>query len=245
MNCIIIDNEPNAIKKLVGIITQNFIDVTILATCTTIAEAITAIHTHAPKVVFLDVELNGETGFDLFTHFTTPTFSIVFTTAHEKYALRAIKASCFDFLLKPILLTDLVPVIEKLRVATTHSVTQQLEVLHRNINAGKNFNRIAIPTLNEYYFVNTDDIICLEADAKYTTIYTIENEKHISSKNIGEYEEVLNDENFFRCHKSWIVNLKHVKKMIKNNNQLQLTNDMIIDVSIRKKDEFLKRFFKP
>jgi two-component system LytT family response regulator len=245
MNCIIVDNEPNAIKKLSVLITDNFTDVTIAATCTTISTAVKAIHEHNPDFIFLDVELNGETGFDVFNHFSVPQFNVVFTTAHEKYALRAIKASCFEFLLKPIQLSELAQVIDKLRLKLEKDISKKLDILQKNINAGKNFNQIAVPTQDEFHFINTNNIVCLEADAKYTCIYTIDGDKHLSSKNIGDYEEILNEEDFFRCHKSWIVNLKHAKTFVKNTNVLVLNNDVEVEVSTRKKDEFLRRFFKP
>jgi two-component system, LytTR family, response regulator len=243
MNCIIIDNEANAIKNLSGIITENFTDVNIVATCAKIVDAVKAINTNNPDVVFLDVELTNETGFDLFDYFPSPQFNVVFCSAHEKYALRAIKASCFDFLLKPVALLDLVNVIEKLKVKSTNNVLQKLDILKKNINAGKDFHQIVVPSLNEFFFINTNDIVCLRADAKYTNIYTIENKTHFSSRNIGEYEEILNDEYFFRCHKSWIINLKHAKKFSKQTNILTLNNDIEVEVSVRKKEEFLQRFF--
>ncbi|MEQ1733532.1 MAG: response regulator, partial [Bacteroidia bacterium] len=158
MNCVIIDNEPNAIKKLSVLITDNFTDVTIAATCTTISTAVKAIHEHNPDFIFLDVELNGETGFDVFNHFSAPQFNVVFTTAHEKYALRAIKASCFEFLLKPIQLSELAQVIDKLRLKLEKDILKKLDILQKNINAGKNFNQIAVPTQDEFHFINTNNI---------------------------------------------------------------------------------------
>jgi two-component system, LytTR family, response regulator len=245
MKCILVDNEPNALKKLSILIAQNFSDVQVVASCTKINEAVKAINTLAPDVVFLDVELNGETGFDLLDYFNTPNFEIVFTTAHEKYALKAIKAACFEFLLKPIVVSDLSAVIDKLRVAKQPSLHEKIDLLKKNIHAGKNFNQIAIPTLDEYLFINTSDIVCMRADVKYTSIYTIDGATHITSKNIGEYEDILSEEHFFRCHKSSIVNLKHAKRFSKQTNILTLDNNMEIDVATRKREEFLKRFFKP
>ncbi len=245
MKCILVDNEPNALKKLAILIAQNFADLSVLATCSKIDETVKAINKLNPDVVFLDVELNGESGFDLLDYFNNPSFEIVFTTAHEKYALKAIKASCFEFLLKPILLHDLITVVDKLRLSKQPSLHEKIDLLKKNIHAGKHFNQIAVPTVNEYLFINTLDIVCMRADVKYTTIYTLDGATHITSKNIGEYEEILDEEFFFRCHKSSIVNLKHAKRFSKQTNILTLNNNMELEVATRKKDEFLKRFFKP
>ncbi|MFI5202947.1 MAG: LytR/AlgR family response regulator transcription factor [Flavobacteriales bacterium] len=245
MNCIIVDDDNDCIKALSGILKSYCPQVTIAGTATSIAEAVSLINTAAPDVVFLDVEIHDETGFDLFTYFTAPTFEVVFTTAHEKYALRAIKASCFDFLLKPVIIQEVVNVLAKLEKEKQKVSADKVNVLIDNITTDKTSQRkIAIPSSDGYVFLNTNDIICLEADGKYTKITASTGSLPLSTRNIGEFEEILDPALFFRTHKSWIINVGCVKKFLKTENQVLLSNDMLADVSTRKKEEFLRLFSK-
>ena len=113
MNCIIVDDDPNCIKALNGLILEYLPNVKVMGTAKNLKEAVTLINTHEPDAVFLDVEIQDESGFDLFKFIPSPEFEVIFTTAHEKYALKAIKSSCFDFLLKPIDIEELTSTIVK------------------------------------------------------------------------------------------------------------------------------------
>ena len=247
MNCIIVDDDNNCIKALNGILNDFVPTVKVVGTANTIAEAVKLIHSNLVDVVFLDIEIQDEVGFDLFKFIPTPKFEVIFTTAHEKYMMRAIKSSCFDYLLKPIEIQELVNSIARLDAKKNQSLftAQRAEALLNNVsNNVKRVEKLAIPVKDGMQLITVTDIICFEGDAKYTTIYLYNNDKYVSSKNIGEFEELLDPELFFRCHRSWIVNLKHVAKYLKSDGQLILSNNRIIDVSVRKRDEFLKLFYK-
>lgn len=244
MNCIIVDDDLMCINTMESFIANFIPDMKVLGRAQTINEATELINKVKPQVVFLDVELNGELGFRLFDIFPEPSFEVIFCTAHEKYAVKAIKLSCFDFLIKPVLVEDLQAAVNKLQNKLNSSVnSKRIQVLLDNF-VTKEYKKIAIPSSNSIEFINTADIVCCEAESKYTTVYTVQGEKIVSSKNIGEFEELLNPELFFRSHKSWLVNLSFVKKFIKTENKLLLSNNMQIDVSTRKKDEFLSLFEK-
>lgn len=245
MTCVIVDDDLSCITALTGIIKNYCNKLEILGTANCIEDAVKVINATNPQLVFLDVEINDELGFDLFRFFPSPDFEVVFTTAHEKYALKAIKSSCYDFLLKPIVITELVSVVSKLENEKKINSGENVNVLLNNLKSKeKGLHKIAIPSTEGYSFVEIDDIISLEGDGKYTKIVTASGQKHLSTKNIGEFEELLNPEQFFRTHKSWMVNLKHLKKYNKSDNQVILSNDTIAEVSLRKKDEFLKLFDK-
>lgn len=245
MNCVIIDDENSCIQALSGIIKQYCSQLRVVGTANNIGDAVKLINATKPQLVFLDVEINNEMGFDLFKYFSAPNFEVVFTTAHEKYALMAIKSSCYDFLLKPIVIQELVSVVSKLENEKGRSTAENVSVLLDNLNAKDNqLQKIAIPSADGYTFINVNDIISLEADGKYTKITAKEGLRSLSTKNIGEFEEMLDHAKFFRTHKSWIINLDHVRSFMKADSRVVMSNDVIADVSTRKKDDFLKLFNK-
>lgn len=244
MNCVLIDDEANCIDALSGILKHYCPQVKILGSANSIADAVNLINSTQPKLVFLDVEINNEMGFDLFNYFPDPKFEVIFTTAHEKYALKAIKSSCYDFLLKPIVIQEVVSVISKLEKEKSSSGAEKVNVLLDNIKAKDHLQKMAIPTGDGYTFINVDEIITMEGDGKYTKITAKGDVKFLSSKNMGEFEEMLNPEFFFRIHKSWIINLRYVKKFLKADSKVEMLNGVVADVSTRKKDDFLKLFEK-
>lgn len=246
MNCIIVDDDNNCIKALSGIIKEYIPSLNIIGEAQNIKEAVKLINANAIDIVFLDVEIQEELGFDLFKYITNPNFEVVFTTAHEKYALKAIKSSCFDFILKPIEIQELLNTVSKIEAKRESEYTEQRsKVLINNLaTKDKRVEKLAIPTKDSMVFISVVDIMYLEGDAKYTTLHLLNGQRYVSSKNIGEFEELLDNSTFFRCHRSWMVNLNCVEKFLKNDNQISLSNGILIDVSTRKKDEFLKLFSK-
>jgi len=245
MNCIIVDDELSCIDTLETILKMYCPKLNISGKAQNIEAAVQLINLTSPQLVFLDVEIGSETGFDLFNFFSEPEFEVVFTTAHEKYALKAIKSSCYDFLLKPVIIQEVVNVVAKLEKDTKMQTGRNVDVLLENLKSQNNLlQKIAVPSNDGYAFINVNDIISLEADGKYTKIVTQSGLKSLSTKNIGEFEELLSNECFFRTHKSWIVNLNHVKKYLKSESMVQLSNETTAEVSFRKKDEFIKLFNK-
>lgn len=247
MNCIIVDDDNNCIKALNGILVDYIPSVKVIGTANTISEAVKLINAYSIDIVFLDIEIQDEVGFDIFKFIVAPKFEVIFTTAHEKYMMCAIKSSCFDYLLKPIEIQELVNTIARLESKKNQLLftAQRAEALLNNVgNHQKKVEKLALPVKDGMQLINVNTIVCLEGDAKYTTIYLDNNERYVSSKNIGEFEEMLDPESFFRCHRSWIVNLKHVAKYLKSDSQVLLTNNRLIDVSVRKRDEFLKLFYR-
>jgi two-component system, LytTR family, response regulator len=247
MNCIIVDDDINCIHALTGLLRDFAPKMNILGTARTISDAVKLINSNPIDIVFLDIEIQQESGFDLFRFIPHHSFEVVFTTAHEQYAVKAIRSSCFDYLLKPIVAQELVSTINRLenRPSKSADSSQRASVLIENLsNENKQVGKLALPVKDEIVFVNVVDIVCLEGDAKYTTLHLLNGDKKVSSRNIGEFEELLDSSIFFRCHRSWIVNLKTVTKFLKSDNQILLSNQMLVDVSTRRKDEFLKLFSK-
>ena len=246
IKAILIDDETGNLELMKGLLQTYCTQVTVMAQATTINTAAALIEQHQPDLVFLDVEMNNESGFDLFKHFPKPNFQVIFATAHEKYALQAIKSSCLEFLLKPIDHRELTTAVEKFEKQQVTINQKKIEILLANIgNVKQQLDKIAIPTTDGFIFLNTNDLLYCEASNNYTIFCTNKNERITSSKTLKEYEEMLNPEVFFRCHKSWLINLNGVKKFSRTEGfRVQMQNDTWIDISVRKKEEFLKIFEK-
>lgn len=241
---LIIDDEVSCIDVLKELLKEYCKQITVLATGSSVEEGIKLINELKPELVFLDIELKDKLSFEILEKIKDNNLHIIFTTAHEKYAVLAIKAACLDYLLKPVGSNELINAVNKFEKTKQITFNQKkIEILLENIGStNTNINKIAIPCNDGYVFVNSNDIVYCEADLKYTNIYTSKNERIVSSKNLGEFEELLAAPLFFRCHKSNIINVNFVKKFLKNDNQVLMSNDKLIDVSFRKKDEFLKLF---
>jgi two-component system LytT family response regulator len=213
-----------------------------VALCQNIAEAVEAVAVHSPQVVFLDIQLQRETGFDLLTKLKEINFEVIFTTAYTEYAIKAFKFSAIDYLLKPIDIDELIKAVAKVEKRVTNNMTSRLTELVQNLKreSPENF-KIALPTLEGLVFVNVKDIIYCEASSNYTKIYTSD-EKYLVSKTLKEYDELLSDHNFFRIHNSYLININSIKKYVKGEGgYVVLNNNVSLDVSKRKKEAFLNR----
>lgn len=247
IKAIIIDDNQKNIDYLKKMIKEYCPLVTILANGKNINDALIYIEKYNPDIVFLDIELENELGFDLFQKISNPEFEVIFTTAHEKYALQAIKASCLEYLIKPIDYRELIKAINKFDRQKQLVLNQKrFEILLTNVSGNtQTLHKIALPVNDGYRFINVSDIIYCEADLNYTKVITINDGNFLSSKTLKEFEEMLNPTFFFRCHKSWILNLNYIKKYSRSEgSRVQMINDQWIDISVRKKEEFLKFFEK-
>ena len=236
MNCIIIDDNELAIKTLKSLLANFCPNVHVIGASQNISSGVKLINELNPEIVFLDVEIKNEMGFDLFSFFPNPTFSIIFTTAHEKYAFKAIKSNCLDYLLKPIDPAELVKTI------SAYELDKKVNLVNNSIE-NNSPKRIAFIINNEYVFLNENEIMYLKADGKYTDIITQNNKNHKSTKNLGEIEPLLSG-NFFKCHKGCIVNMNFISKFVKDELRIILTDSSEIDLAARRKDDFLKLFYR-
>jgi two-component system LytT family response regulator len=239
---IIVDDEQKSRESL-KIILEDFCEnVTICALCQNVSEGIQAIKEHQPDVVFLDIQMQRETGFDLLTQLNSIDFEVIFTTAHSEYAIKAFKFSAIDYLLKPIDIDDLQNALAKVEHKQNQNISGRLEHLIQNLrtNTPENY-KLALPTTEGLIFVQLNSILYCEASSNYTIIYTPKN-KYIVSRTLKQYEDLLGEHNFFRIHNSYLINLNAVKKYIRGEGgSVVLENDITLDVSKRKKEAFLSR----
>lgn len=239
IKAVIIDDEAKARRILDALLKEYCPDVQITALAEDVPAGVKAIHEHKPDMVFLDVEMPGYTGFQLLDFFKEPDFEIVFTTAHSDYALQAFRVSAIDFLLKPIQISELIAAVEKVKQKLGHS-KERLAVLKENFR-DNTIKKLALPVAEGLIFADVNDLSHLEADGAYTHFHFSDGRKIIVSKKIKEFEDALGIENnFFRTHRSFIINLKKMKQYVKQEGgYVLLENDIQIPLARERKEEFL------
>ena len=236
MKAIIVDDEIRARELLNNLITEFCKDVEVLDQCHDLPNAVKAIHKHKPDVVFLDIEMPGHSGLELLDFFNPDEidFAIVFTTAYNQYAIDAIKLSAFDYILKPIEPEELEKTVARLKKKLAGNSKKE-----NNIATNE---KIGVPTSNGLKFIETDTIVYLKADNTYTEVYTNDGNRLIVSRTLKNFEETLSSyTNFFRCNKSYMVNVKFVTDYVKSDGgYLVLNNKTTIPIAADKVAEFLE-----
>ncbi|MGG9961007.1 LytR/AlgR family response regulator transcription factor [Ferruginibacter sp. SUN106] len=242
INAIIIDDEAKGRLALREKLLAYCPQIKIMAEAANGQEALLLIQHYKPQLIFLDIEMPRMNGFEMLNELTEKNFHIIFTTAYDQYAIRAIKYAAFDYLLKPIDIEELKTAVEKLNNTENKETKKQVELLQQNMQLPKKqLHKLAIPTLEGLLFYDINDIIHLEANSNYTYIHLINKTKITASKTLKEFEDLLPADIFFRTHHSHLINLNYIKRYIKGDGgQIELQNGTYVDVSRRKKDEFLK-----
>ncbi len=241
---IIIDDEKHCIITLNHLLSQ-IDDLEVVATTQNSSEAKKLIEKHQPDIVFLDIEMPEMNGFDIINQFETMNFKVIFTTAYDQYALKALRLNALDYLLKPIDLEDIELSIKKYKSHELVISKDQVQNLHLFTN-GKMQDTIAISSQEGLCFVKIDEIMYLEASSNYTFIVMNNKTKHLASKTLQTFEEVLEDNPiFFRAHKSHIINLKFIKQYIRGEGgELIMLDNKNIPLSRARKQDFLNLFTK-
>lgn len=237
------DDDESNLSSLREKITHNCPQVDIIASCDNAQTAISTIDFLKPDLVFLDIEMPVMNGFLMLQQLTYTSFELIFTTAYDHYAIKAIRFSALDYLLKPIEIEDLQSAVRRALEKKKHpGSAQQLELLLENLVPKKNvYRRIAIPTTNGLLFLKVEDIIYLEASGNYTHFYLDGKHKYIVSRTLKDFEDMLPAETFLRIHNAYIINKNFVDKYIRGEGgQVIMSNGAVLDVSKRKKTEFLK-----
>lgn len=255
MKAIIIDDELSARTILLELIKEYFPNVlNIVEVCDNPISGITAIRNHKPDLVFLDVEMPEKSGFEMLRELGFPNidFNVVFSTAHSHYAVQAFRFSAVDFLLKPVKIEQLIEAVMKVKENIVRNQreldVEKYKALIDNIAKEEDENnysnrRIVLSTSDGLLFVNSDDIIRLEADGNYTSVYFTNQKPIFIARQLGDFNE---KNPFLRVHRSHSVNPKHVVKMLKGDNiQLVMRDNSSVEVARSKKDDvqkFLKDF---
>jgi two-component system LytT family response regulator len=239
---IIIDDETKGRIALKQKLQDYCPEVELLGEAANGFEGLSLIDKQHPDIVFLDIEMPMMSGFEMLQRIENKNFHLIFTTAYDQYAIKAIKYAAFDYLLKPIDIEELKATIAKIKEPGNEQIKKQVEFLYDNIkHPQKKLNKLVVPSLEGLTFFDINDIVHLEASSNYTYIFLNDKTKITASKTLKEIEELLPPDIFFRTHHSHLINLNYIKRYIKGDGgQIEMQNGDIVDVSRRKKEEFLK-----
>jgi two-component system LytT family response regulator len=219
----------------------------IISICENVDDAIIQIRNSHPDLIFLDVVMPPKTGFDVIEGLTDMKLNYIFTTSFEQYAIRAFRVSAVDYLLKPFGKDDLATALQKFeeKLQMQQSYDNIHTLLHNLQSSTLSNNKIALPGTNGYMFVWVNDIVRCQADDMYTTFHFKDGSNYVVSTNIKECEQLLHDYGFFRVHISHLINMNCVVQYIKGEGgQIKMSDGTMVDVSRRKKDDFLRVFKK-
>lgn len=243
IKAIIIDDEQHCIDRLTSLLLNHHAAIIhLLPAASSVKEGIRAIKEHQPDLIFLDVQINDRTGFDLLRECGPVNFKIIFTTAFDRFAIQAIKFSAIGYLLKPIDEDDLAEALDKISETSVENTSLMAGVIENNINQPVKKKKITIPTGNELLFLNIQEIIRCHSDINYTTIYKSDHRKIVVAKTLKEFEELLADQDFFRIHNSDLINLAFIKSYNKGKGgSVVLQDGTELEVSTRRKEDFLKK----
>lgn len=239
IKALIIDDEPAAIKTLQLMLERYVPEIEDLRTTMDPAEGIYLLKSYQPQILFLDIQMPLMSGFDVLRQFPHLPFNIIFTTAHDEYAIQAIRFSALDFLLKPIDADELQMAVEKYMVKevlqmSNHSLYNNF--LH-NISAQKKEDfKLALATSEGTFFFNPDQIIRLEGESNYTRFFFLEKRPMLTSKTLKEFEEILSPHGFVRIHKSHLVNKKHITNL-SGDGILTMADQSKVEISRRRRAE--------
>ena len=240
MDTIIIDDEKHCRHVLSLLLTRHCPDVNIVAECASGQDALAAISSLKPALLFLDIEMPGMNGFEMLEKCIDTGFAVVFTTAYNEYAIQAIRHSALDYLLKPVDKNELIQAVAK---AEKHAPTDQgsIEKLMSLVREKKSTDPVALSTLGGLIVINTDDLLYCESDGPYTNFIFKEQKPILISKTLKEVEEVLVSRNFLRVHNSFLINMKYVQKYLNGNGgDVVMNSGKVIPVSRTKKAFFLE-----
>lgn len=246
MHAIIIDDEKHCRDVLQMLLTRHCPEITLDAVCEGPEEGLKAIEKYQPRLVFLDVEMPGMNGFDLLENCSRRNFSVIFTTAYDQYAIKAIRHSALDFLLKPVDKEELILSVQKALGQNTSAapkVDALLQFLHQHVQHNE---RLALPTVDGLRMMPVREILYCESEGGYTRVFLQKHEKPVLiCRSLKEVDEVLRDKGFFRVHNSFIINLSFMEKYMKGDGgEIIMSNGKSIPVSRNRKQDFLTRIEK-
>jgi two-component system LytT family response regulator len=243
IKAIIVDDEPYCCDVLEILLQRHCPQVQVIGICHSGQSALEAIRTLEPQLVFLDIEMPQMNGFELLEKLPDVNFELIFTTSYDQYAIKAIRFSALDYLLKPIDREELQQALQKVHQRIHHPLPQQLEILLQKIQQpSSTVQRIALPTMEGLQLVPIDSIISCASSSNYTLFFLKDKEKITVSRTLKETEEMLEEHAFLRVHHSYLVNLNEIHKYVKGEGgYLVMSDNSTIDVSRSRKEFLLQR----
>lgn len=243
---IIIDDELNSIAMMEWLLATYCPEIQVVGTCNSAEAGIQSIRELNPQLVFLDIEMPKMNGFEMLEQLGQIHFEVIFTTAYDKFAVRAFRYSALDYLLKPVDPEDLAATVARLKKKNSAPSREQMELLFQSLTTPKNqTERIALSTGDGLVFVQTKDIAYCQAESNYTHVVLADNRKILVAKTLKEIDETLSGKDFFRVHNSYLVNINHISKFVRGDGGYILMPDNTqITISRSRRDEFFQLFAK-
>jgi two-component system LytT family response regulator len=243
IKAVIVEDEPLVAELLANLLRIHCPQVELLAGFRDPRQALEHIPLLKPGLVFLDVEMPHMNGFELLEKLGPLSFEVIFTTGYDQYAIRAIRFSALDYLMKPIDPLELVAAVKKYESKTTQALPQQFDILFAKLHQKQQpSDRIAIPTLDGLQIIPVNNIIYCSSSSNYTIFTLQEKQKLTVSRTLKDIEEMLAEHHFLRVHHSYLVNLDHVKKYIRGEGgSLLMSDGSSVDVSRARKDTLLEK----
>jgi two-component system LytT family response regulator len=245
IKAIIIDDEVHCLEALSMLLQEFCPEIQVLEQCRSAKKGLEVIEKYKPNLVFLDIEMPVMNGFELLEQFSKIPFAIIFTTSYDQYAIKAIRFSALDYLLKPVDPKELINAIKKVQEQRHLPIAEQFQMLLKQIHEKEyNFHKIAIPTIEGFELVPAEQVISCEADDNYTYLYLKNKNKIVACRTLKEMEEQLQDFHFFvRVHHSYLVNLNEVTKYVRGEGgYLVMSDGSTVNVSRSRKEALMKWF---
>jgi len=239
----IVDDEPDCCESLVILLERYCPEIKVMDICYSAETAIQSIKEHSPQILFLDIEMPFMNGFEMLEKLGAINFELIFTTSYNQYAIRAIRFSALDYLLKPVDREELQKAVRKAAQRSNHPLPQQLDMLLQKLKTPSiRITKIAIPTMEGFQLLGTESIISCESNGNYTYMFLKDKRKIIASRSLKEIEDLLEDYPFIRVHNSHLVNINEVDKYIKGEGGYLIMSDgSTINVSRSRKELLLKK----
>jgi two-component system LytT family response regulator len=243
LQILLVDDERDALEALEWKL-KNYVENIEVTICDSPIKAIDIINKDKPDVVFLDIQMPEMDGFTMIEKLDYRDFNLIFTTAHDEFALKAIKVSAIDYLLKPVDKDELLVAMNKIKASSKEGnlLENKLQLLLNNLN--DNSDKINISADGKVYLLDKDDVVMLKSDKSYTTIYLKSEQQILVSKTLKEVEKKFQFSNFFRVHNSYLINLNHVKEYLKGlGGELIMTNGLTASISRNRKAELFSKLY--
>ena len=243
IKAVIVDDEPFCCSSLVILLERYCPEVKVTGIYHSGDDALQAIPEHHPQIVFLDIEMPGMNGFEMLEKLPAIDFEIIFTTSYDQYAIKAIRFSALDYLLKPIDREELQKAVQKVIERSPHPFPQQLEILLQKIHQPiSSAQKIALPSMEGLQMIDVNSIISCASDSNYTIFFIRNKKKIVVSRTLKEIEEMLEEYPFLRVHNSYLINLNEIDKYVKGEGgYLVMSDGSTIDVSRSKKETLLNK----